>query len=556
MTFAHKTFLWFAFAILLLMADVILVYRSFSQFDAQKNLVTHTYQVIGQMEDVVSAMKDIQSSQRGYIITGQVDYLTPYNVSLPKVADSLDKLKTLLSDNPEQEKNLALLKQESEKRIEIAASIIATYQKKGQEAAFAIVRTGTGKKEMDQIRLLVAEMIAIERALLEKRQDKVDAAADVTLEFGGAGVLLCVLILGAVFVFMNGLAVRREKAEKAAQTALVEIRQVSEQDALISHMTDYLQSCRSVSEAYDVVAKSLPQILPATSGGIALFNNSRNILETVVSWCTAQPREPFSPERCWSLRRGQLHHVHPGGGEPACAHLPDAPGNSICFPMQAQGETVGCFYLTSGSPEATGAQAQKAVRRSGEQIALALSNLKLQDRLRDQSIRDPLTKLFNRRYLEETMEREIDRARRKELPLGLMVLDIDHFKRYNDTRGHDAGDALLAQFAKLLMEQIRQEDIACRYGGEEFVIVMPGADDEVTRDRAQRICDAVRRMKITIGVEVFGGITVSIGVTSYPAHGLRMDELITAADKALYEAKHSGRDQVRVAAIETPAASG
>ncbi len=196
------------------------------------------------------------------------------------------------------------------------------------------------------------------------------------------------------------------------------------------------------------------------------------------------------------------------------------------------------------------------MRRAGEQVALALSNLKLQDRLRDQSIRDPLTKLFNRRYLEETMEREIDRARRKELPLGLMVLDIDFFKKYNDTRGHDAGDALLTQFAQLLMDQIRQEDIACRYGGEEFVVVMPGADDNITRDRAQRICDAVRRMKITIGVEVFGGVTISIGVTSYPAHGLRMDELITAADKALYEAKHDGRDQVRVAPVEAVAEEG
>lgn len=548
MTFAHKTFLWFALAILLLMADVILVYRSFSQFDAQKNLVTHTYQVINLMEEVVSNLKDVQSAQRGYIITGQVDYLTPYSVALPKIPEHLQRLEILVSDNPEQEKNLARLKHEAEARIEVAKDVIAAYESKGQEAAFAIVRTGAGKREMDQIRLLVADMIAMERALLERRQDKVDAAADVTLTLGGTGVLLCVIIFGAVFIMIHRIALRRERAEKQAQASLVEIREVSDQDALISHMTDYLQSCRKVSEAYDVVAKSLPQILPATSGGIALYNNSRNILESVLSWGDAEgARDSFTPERCWSLRRGQLHHVHPGGGEPSCAHLPDAAANTLCFPMQAQGEIVGCFYLVAETPEAINVHIEKAVRRSGEQIALALSNLKLQERLRDQSIRDPLTKLFNRRYLEETMDRELDRARRKELPLGVMVLDIDHFKKYNDTRGHDAGDALLAQFAKLLMDQIRQEDIACRYGGEEFVIIMPGATAEITRDRAQRICDATRRMKITIGSEIFGGVTVSIGVSCYPVNGLRTEDLITMADQALYTAKHSGRDQVRVA---------
>ncbi len=550
MTFAHKTFLWFALAILLLMADVILVYRSFTQFDSQKNLVTHTYQVINLMEDVVSGLKDVQSSQRGYVITGQLDYLTPYSVAVPKVTDNLQKLQILVNDNPAQEKNLSLLKQEAEKRIQIAADIIAAFETKGQEAAFAMIRTGAGKKEMDQIRLLVAEMVSMERTLLERRQDRVDAAAEVTQTLGATGVMLCVTIFGVVFILIHRLAIRREKAEKEAQAALIEIRAVSEQDALISHMTDYLQSCRKVTEAYDVVSKSLPQILPGTSGGIALYSNSRNILETALSWGDAEgARESFTPERCWSLRRGQLHHVHPGGGEPACAHLPDNAANTLCFPMQAQGEIVGCFYLMSETPEAINPHIEKAVRRSGEQIALALSNLKLQERLRDQSIRDPLTKLFNRRYLEETMDRELDRARRKELPLGVMVLDIDHFKKYNDTRGHDAGDALLAQFAKLLMDGIRQEDIACRYGGEEFVIIMPGADADITRDRAQRICDATRRMKITIGSEIFGGVKVSIGVSCYPTHGLRTEDLITMADQALYTAKHSGRDQVRVSEI-------
>jgi diguanylate cyclase (GGDEF)-like protein len=548
MTFAHKTFLWFMLAILLLMADVILVYRSFTQFDSQKNLVTHTYEVINTLEEVVSSLKDVQSAQRGYVITGQLDYLTPYSVAVPRIPESLHKLEVLVADNKTQEKNLALLRQEAEKRMQIAADIIAAYEQKGQEAAFALVRSGAGKKEMDQIRGLVAEMISIEQRLLALRQDKVDAAAEVTLSLGSMGVILCVVILGAVFIMIHRLALRRERAEKQAQAALVEIRTVSEQDALISHMTDYLQSCRKVLEAYDVVAKSLPQILPGTSGGIALYNNSRNILETAISWGDAEgARESFTPERCWSLRRGQLHHVHPGGGEPSCAHLPDTAANTLCFPMQAQGDIVGCFYLMSEKPDTINAHIEKAVRRSGEQIALALSNLKLQERLRDQSIRDPLTKLFNRRYLEETMDRELDRARRKELQLGVMVLDIDHFKKYNDTRGHDAGDALLAQFAKLLMDGIRQEDIACRYGGEEFVIIMPGANAEITRDRAQRICDATRRMKITIGSEIFGGVTVSIGVSCYPVHGLRTEDLITIADQALYTAKHSGRDQVRVA---------
>ncbi|HYD19291.1 MAG TPA: diguanylate cyclase [Patescibacteria group bacterium] len=544
--------MWFLLAIGLLVGDAALVYRSYERLDAQKNLVFHTYEVIGEITSIVSRLKDVQSSQRGYVITGRPEYLAPYSAARSVINDSLQRLETLVGDNPAQEKNAQVLRADAEKRIAIAAEIIEVHDRQGRDAAFALISTGKGEREMEAITHAAAGMVAIERGLLAERQAKAEEAAELTLAIGGGGAVLCVLILGGVFLVVHREAQRREKAEKEAQGALAVLQRVADQDRQISHMSDYLQSCRSVKEAHDVISSSVLKILPGTTGEIALFNNSRNRLDPAVSWGGEEYMSSgFAPERCWALRRGQMHHVIPGGSEPLCGHIPAMPpGGAICFPMQAQGETIGCLTLVSDEPSDMGAQTEKAVRRAGEQIALALSNLRLQEKLRDQSVRDPLTHLFNRRYLEETMERELDRARRKELPLGLMVLDIDHFKKYNDSRGHDAGDALLAQFAKLLMEQIRQEDIACRYGGEEFVVVMPGAGVEITEARAKKICEAVRNMKVTLGGESFGGVTVSIGVSSYPAHGIRMEELVSAADKALYGAKHGGRDQVRLAVAE------
>jgi diguanylate cyclase (GGDEF)-like protein len=219
----------------------------------------------------------------------------------------------------------------------------------------------------------------------------------------------------------------------------------------------------------------------------------------------------------------------------------------------AQGTALGLLQLQNGlsglgQPEErcehlTGSKQHLAVT-FGEHIALALAHLKLRESLRDQAIRDPLTSLFNRRYMEESLEGELRRAIRKQRPLGVIMLDLDHFKRFNDTFGHEAGDTLLREFANFLKTHVRREDIICRYGGEEFTLILPEASLENTCKRAEQIREAVQFLRVEYRRRSLGAVTISLGVAAFPEHGSSPDALLRAADAALYRAKAEGRDQV------------
>ncbi|HOJ39448.1 MAG TPA: GGDEF domain-containing protein, partial [bacterium] len=180
-------------------------------------------------------------------------------------------------------------------------------------------------------------------------------------------------------------------------------------------------------------------------------------------------------------------------------------------------------------------------------LALAIANIKLRESLRMQSIRDILTGLYNRRYLEETMAREILRAARRHSTLGVVMIDIDHFKQFNDLYGHGAGDELLAQLGHFFRTHIRGSDIACRYGGEEFTLVMPDASLRDVVRRAEELRVAVKDLRVHYQGQLLGSITLSLGIAVYPEHGTTADELIRLADAALYRAKKEGRDRVLVA---------
>jgi diguanylate cyclase (GGDEF)-like protein len=191
---------------------------------------------------------------------------------------------------------------------------------------------------------------------------------------------------------------------------------------------------------------------------------------------------------------------------------------------------------------------------AAEHIALALANLNLRETLRHQAVRDPLTGLFNRRYLEETLERELRRAERRSLPLAVIMLDIDHFKRFNDTFGHDAGDALLPEVGSYLRTHVRPEDIACRYGGEEFTLILPDAPLEPTLRRVDELRQGIARLGIAHRGQPLGTVTISMGVAVFPAHGTSPDALLRVADRALYRAKEQGRDCACVASPASGAA--
>jgi diguanylate cyclase (GGDEF)-like protein len=348
---------------------------------------------------------------------------------------------------------------------------------------------------------------------------------------------------------------------------IASVRRAERHAGQIAQLTDlgqFLQSCQSAEEIFGVVQRGLQRLFPADSGGLAVLRASGNLLETMATWGPTAPRQRvFGPGECWAFRRGRPHLVEERDSPLRCAHLvPEDGAVSICVPMMAQGDNLGILQFNFSSVddqepaeenrlESTRARLAVAL---AEHIGLALANLRLREALRNQSIVDPLTGLFNRRYLEQTLERECRRAVRADRPLSVIMLDVDHFKRFNDAWGHEGGDAVLKELAGLLRRTFRGEDVSCRYGGEEFVVVLADASLAVGQERAEQLRRQVGELSVRLRGEAMGAITVSLGLAALPEHGVTPDALLAAADSALYEAKRAGRDRVMCAPVDPEAA--
>jgi diguanylate cyclase (GGDEF)-like protein len=231
-----------------------------------------------------------------------------------------------------------------------------------------------------------------------------------------------------------------------------------------------------------------------------------------------------------------------------CNHIDHQhpPASSLCIPMIAQGETLGLMYLSAAKPDLLNESRQQLARTVAEQVGMAIANLTLRETLQNQSIRDPLTGLFNRRYLEEFLNKEIHRAQRNRYAIGIIMMDIDHFKLFNDTLGHDAGDFVLQEIGKLLKNIIRDSDTACRYGGEEMTLILPESFLEDTYQKAEEIREAIAQLKLNYNGQRLEGLTASFGVACFPDQGTTGNAVIQAADTALYQAKAAGRNRVIV----------
>ncbi|MCB2187831.1 MAG: diguanylate cyclase [Deltaproteobacteria bacterium] len=327
---------------------------------------------------------------------------------------------------------------------------------------------------------------------------------------------------------------------------------------LLHNMGDLLQACRHEKDTHQVVTSLCSELFPTDAGTMYLVHPTRTHLELAASWGPHPgpgPAPELRLEDCWALRRGKDHYVANPETGLVCPHVTPAPawGAHLCLPLAAQGEVLGMFHLSlARAAQGEDAEHRRAAdkaklllaERVVEHYSLALVNLRLQETLRMQSIRDPLTGLYNRRFMEETLEREIRRAKRLSHSLGVIMVDVDHFKLFNDTHGHELGDLILMRLGSFLQDGVRAEDVACRYGGEEFTLILPGAALDETLARANALH---RRIGEHLRIEHQGvllGITVSMGVAAYPANGDTYGEVLAAADAALYRAKTAGRDQV------------
>jgi diguanylate cyclase (GGDEF)-like protein len=223
--------------------------------------------------------------------------------------------------------------------------------------------------------------------------------------------------------------------------------------------------------------------------------------------------------------------------------------------MVAQGNTIGVLHFEFGDSADSSAPGRDNFQDSSlrlavsvaSQIALSLASLQLRDTLREQSIRDPLTRLFNRRFLEESLERELQVAGRKKQAVAVLFLDLDHFKRFNDTFGHDAGDMVLQALADLFRAFFRSTDMCCRYGGEEFAIILPESSSRDAAIRADALRSEVKNLRLQYKKQTLGPLTLSAGVAAFPEHGSTSEELLKIADECLYESKSKGRNVVTVA---------
>jgi diguanylate cyclase (GGDEF)-like protein len=221
----------------------------------------------------------------------------------------------------------------------------------------------------------------------------------------------------------------------------------------------------------------------------------------------------------------------------------------FCIPLLAQGELAALLFVSMAATAAMensdlGRMRQRLATTFCERTSLSLSNLKLREQLRLQSIRDPLTGLFNRSYLEETLEREISRAIRNQSTVGIIMMDLDHFKDVNDTFGHDAGDFLLREVGQFLSTHVRKHDIVCRYGGEEFTLILPDASLEDTAQRAEQLRRRAREIDANYEGCDLGSVRFSLGVASFPKDGSSAAAVLKEADRSLYRAKAEGRDRV------------
>ncbi|NES06045.1 MAG: diguanylate cyclase [Okeania sp. SIO2F4] len=340
---------------------------------------------------------------------------------------------------------------------------------------------------------------------------------------------------------------RLEEQVEYLQESVNKLEQRNYEMTTINQMMEFLQACAKIEDANEFLAEFLKKLFPGFSSSILLKDECNCKFESVSSYGNLADSETLVKfNDCWALRRGQTHIASNAQPGLFCHHVDreSQPTTTICIPLLNRGKVWGLFYLRTQCSEKISHHQKELAHTVAEQISLALYNLKLREKLRNDSIRDALTGLFNRRYLDEYLKQEIIRAKRNQQPLSVIMVDVDRFKRFNDTYGHDVGDIVLRELGRFLQQQVRVYDIACRYGGEEMTLILINTPISVAKQRAENICSGVRSLSLKNQGETLPSITISLGVACFPLHGTTGEEIVQRADRALYRAKKTGRNRV------------
>jgi diguanylate cyclase (GGDEF)-like protein len=532
----RKIFRLFMLALALMLGIILLAVINMFSVRASNERRARSVDNLLLLENLYSTLLQAEASQRAYILTDDIVFEQEFTV----YAAQMDELLARLGEGAAYRTLIA----SARARLAGLQSVLDIYHAEGFAAAQALVQNRSGKALMDRYREQNAIVETAETNFLLDARRETDTGSQRLLYLLAAWVLVNLVLLG-----LGGRVLRRD--QKWLGTMVAELQLGSEEIVLLNDLNASLLSCTDHKEATRVIEHYLRRLFPDVAGVLYLYRASRNVLELQGTWGQVGGTVPerLLSEECWSLRRGAPHQWRSPADLPCAHYSSDAAGHpSICLPMMALGETLGLLYVqgiasVEDQPGFFSDTRMRLLQTTASQIASSIANLNLRAALHSQSIRDPLTGLYNRRYLEETMQREEMRAKRSGQPLSIVMADIDHFKQYNDTQGHQAGDSLLQAFGEALAQVVRDEDIACRYGGEEFMLILPGASLERAVERAEQARAAVARLRVRQGGRPLPDVTASFGVACFPAQGDHWQDVLRKADAALYQAKRDGRNR-------------
>ena len=509
-----------------------------------------------QFESLLNFLRDAETGQRGFVITGKESFLSPYYgaiAQLPALRRTMVEQSLTSADKKAVEQIFSL----ADLKFAELAETIALRRTDGFAVVEPIVSSERGKKYMDELRVLIGTQSALsfkKRNLLRLSLERTSTNALYTSLAVTCGNLL---LLGVLMILMLRLLSERMQVSTQLQHFSDNLRISNDESQLrttqmeiSAAMLQALGTVQELPETSTIIASFCAKLFPGLVGVLYLYRNSRDLLEPHAIWGAVNVApEPFEPNECWALKRGSVHHTATSL-DLHCVHFAETIGDHaerLCIPLVSQGEVIGLLYVKGPPSNHPAFPDRSLLDRTAEQIALAVSNVALREMLRLQSIVDPLTGMFNRRYLDETLKRELMRAERKKTPLALIVLDLDHFKNINDTYGHDAGDYVLTSVAREVMANIRDSDMACRFGGEEIVLILPECDQATAIKRAEKIRASIMLLDLRFVGSTVPPITASFGIAQFPEHGREANALIHAADQAMYRAKETGRNRVMLA---------
>jgi len=522
-----------------------LLYQSTNRLISSAHWVEHTQDVITSLQSSTQFVERIESSSRLFLSTKDEDQFNAARAGVLRLEVTAAHFKGQIADNPSQFENAVQLEQ-------CAASLTKALDN----------LTSSKILPRDQIfrcRQTINLASEQEKKLLSERTEasRAEASLSLTTDLAFAGISLVSLCL--LFAFLLRDAFQRRtithnaieiNQELASSVEALESR--ARESQLLTAVRDELQLCVGLEQVYVCAARSIAHLLPGSLGSLCMIDNSRHLVEAVSRWGdTIAPNplpEIFTPNSCCGLRSGALRWRRPGLSEIHCTHFApqQLPESYLCVPIAAHGETLGILFVQAPS-EAVAALIQarlEGLRQIIQLIGMSIAALQLRLKLEHQSIRDPLTGLFNRHFMQVTLEKEMARSKRNQKGLAVLMLDVDHFKTFNDRFGHAAGDSVLKSVATVLQNGICTEDYVCRYGGEEFVIILPEVSIQAAIERAEDIRKTVSDLEDVSSRSGSTPITISIGIAFCPSDTSDPNQIIQKADQALYRAKNGGRNQV------------